>query len=207
MGGRGSSSATSKVGSTNAQQPTKAKSIENMNEAQLRQEIEKTENRLQRQKAKYGEYIGDTEFGKRIAESFPMGVGIATGRNRTNIERDISRSVDRAVKATEIHKDIESNESRLKELNKALQQVAGTGKTISQIRQEAERKLVSATPTMKWTRSTEENMNKYTVYSSGEYMIRYMEGTAFIYKGNEQLGHMQGLAKAKAYVERLNKQS
>ena len=126
MGGRGSSSATSKVGSTSEQQPTKEKSIENMNEAQLRQEIENAENLLQGKIKALKKYNG---------ENVEFDTGNVFGeRKRYNTARAVQNRTRREERATEVRKEIEEIESRLSELNKALQQVDGTGKTIRQIK-------------------------------------------------------------------------
>ena len=104
MGGRGSSSATSKVGSTNAQQPTKAKSIENMNEAQLRQEIENAENLLQGKIKALKKYNG---------ENVEFDTGNVFGeRKRYNTARAVQNRTIREAREKERSQRIGATESR-----------------------------------------------------------------------------------------------
>ena len=55
-------------------------------------------------------------------------------RKRYNTARAVQNRTLMEARATEVRKEIEEIESRLSELNKALQQVNGTGKTIRQIK-------------------------------------------------------------------------
>ena len=104
MSKRGSGS-SARAGGT----ATNARSIENMNEAQLDKEIART-------KKKIGSYD------KAMSES----------QKRTKFER-MDRVVDKAVSYTSAYDKKQSAKSRLSKLQKAKKQVSGTGKTQSEL--------------------------------------------------------------------------
>lgn len=90
----------------------------------------------------------------------------------------------------------------IRRLNEALAYVGDSGLTY---RQKIEKQVKEVKPARKWTRgSMEGQYGRFTVYTSGEYEIRSIDGTFFVYKGGDMEGMCDKLGKAKAFVEFLD---
>ena len=177
MSKRGSGS-SARAGGT----ATNARSIENMNEAQLDKEIART-------KKKIGSYD------KAMSES----------QKRTQFER-MDRVVDKAVSYTSAYGKKQSAQNRLSELQKAKKQVSGTGKTQSELVAKAKSAAVKSSDALKWKTT---NKGGYTAdggymskeISAGGFKIRGSSGVFSIYDGSKRIGGASKLSDAKAFVE------
>ena len=177
MSKRGSGS-SAKAGGT----ATNARSIENMNEAQIDKEIA-------RAKKKIGSYE------KTMSES----------QKRTQFER-MDRVVDKAVSYTSAYDKKQSAQSRLSELQKAKKQVSGTGKTQSQLSKSAKAAATKSGDAIKWKTTNKGGYTSDGGYmskeiSAGSYKIRGSSGVFRIYDGSKQIGGASKLSDAKAFVE------
>lgn len=165
---------------------TNVRNIENMNEAQLNNEIART-------KKKIGSYD------KAMSES----------QKRTQFER-MDRVVDKAVSFTSAYDKKQSAQNRLSELQKAKKQVSGTGKTQSELaakaKNTAKKNALKSSNSLKWKTT---NKGGYTAdggymskeISAGSYKIRGSSGVFRIYDGSKQIGGASKLSDAKAFVE------
>lgn len=159
------------------QKATRAVQIENMNEAQLNKEIAKAErviDRAERQMEKSGQ---QTALGRGLSEQFPLGVGGDgwTAARRRQFNRDTERTVRNAADFTKAMQDRDNAQNRLNQLNKALEDVKGTGKTQSQIREERVQKEVRDTKsTLRWKTVQQSSFNgsSYTpkIIKAGDYV-------------------------------------
>ena len=197
------------MGSVGEQQATKATQIENMNEAQLNKEIARAERavaRAERQMEKSGQ---PTAYSKALGEAFPLGAGGDgwTAARRRQLNRDTEKTVRNAGEFTKALQDRDSAQSRLDRLNEALNEVKGTGKTQSQIREERVQNEVKNTKsTLKWKTVQQSSFNgsSYTpkIIKAGDYEIHGSSGLYTIYKNGRMIGRTDKLSKAKAYAER-----
>ena len=206
--GRGSSKAG---GENTSQKATKSVNIENMNEAQLDKEIAKAERQIERAE-KTMEANGQTAADKARQEAFPLGVGGDgwTAQRRRQETRNIERSVSRAAKYTEAYENKKAAETRLKSLRNAKDKVAGTGKTLSQIKNEEISKAVKETPkTLKWKTVQKGGFSNggYSpkIIQAGSFEIRGSDGMYSIFENGKLLGRTDKLSKAKTYVEKKKK--
>lgn len=177
MSKRGSGS-SARAGGT----ATNARSIENMNEAQLDKEIART-------KKKIGSYD------KAMSES----------QKRTQFER-MDRVVDKAVSYTSAYDKKQFAQNRLSELQKAKKQVSGTGKTQSQLSKSAKTAATKSGDVLKWKTTNKGGYTSDGGYmskeiSAGSYKIRGSSGVFRIYDGSKQIGGASKLSDAKAFVE------
>ena len=181
MSKRGSDS-SARAGGT----ATNARSIENMNEAQLDKEIART-------KKKIGSYD------KAMSES----------QKRTQFER-MDRVVDKAVSYTSAYDKKQSAQSRLSKLQKAKKQVSGTGKTQSELaakaKSAAKKNALKSSDSLKWKTT---NKGGYTAdggymskeISAGGFKIRGTSGAFTVYDGAKRIGGASKLSDAKALLE------
>lgn len=177
MSKRGSGS-SARAGET----ATNARSIENMNEAQLDKEIART-------KKKIGSYD------KAMSES----------QKRTQFER-MDRVVDKAVSFTSAYDKKQSAQNRLSELQKAKKQVSGTGKTQSELAAKEKSAAAKSGDALKWKTT---NKGGYTAdggymskeISAGGFKIRGTSGAFTVYDGAKRIGGASKLSDAKALVE------
>ena len=195
-----------------AQKPTNARTIENMNEAQLNREIEKQEAYIARmEKTMKANSITDTAEAKALQNAFPLGVGGDgwTAERKKARDRGLERDVKRAKEYTEAYSNKESAETRLKNLQNAKEKVAGTGKTANQINEANAKKAVESAPkNLKWTQTQKGGWSNggYSpkIIKAGAFEIHGSDGLYTIYKDGKQLGRTDKLSKAKAYVEKVN---
>ena len=116
-------------------EPTKARFVENMNEAQLDIEISKAEKALARAKADRKKYGAKTSTEQALQDTSPLGASWSNfGQARRETSKMSESALSRGLKLEAAIKEQESAERRLKELQSAKKRVKGTGKTLKQIR-------------------------------------------------------------------------
>jgi hypothetical protein len=163
--------------------PTNAKSVENMNEAQLGKEISRIKKRI-------------GSYDKVMAES----------QKRTQFER-MDRIVDKATSYTSAYSKKQSAEKKLTALQKAKKQVSGTGKTQSQLSRETRAAAIkNNSGALKWKTTNKGGYTQDGGYmskeiSAGGFKIRGSSGVFRIYDGSKQIGGASKLSDAKAFVE------
>ena len=162
--------------------PTNAKSVENMNEAQLDREIARIEKRI-------------GSYDKIMAES----------QKRTQFER-MDRIVDKAVSYASAYDKKQSAEKQLSVLQKAKKQVSGSGKTQSQISRETRAAAIKSSTALKWKTTNKGGYSSDGGYTSkeisaGNFKIRGSGGLYRVYEGSKQIGGASKLSDAKAFVE------
>lgn len=196
---------------TAKQTPTNARTIENMNEAQIDREISIAERMVKSaEKTMAKNDIVNTAEARAMRNAFPLGVGgSGWSQQRLNAKyRQMDSDAKKANAYVEAQKNKEAAETRIENLKKAKNQIAGTGKTLSQIKEETVKKTVTSTPkTLKWETKQKGGFNKDGSYSSriiqaGNMQIRGSEGYYTIWKDGKQIGTTDKLSKAKAYAER-----
>ncbi len=198
---------------SSGQVPTKAQIIDNMNEAQLDIEIKDTKAAIARaEKAMNKNNITNSANAKALQEAFPLGVGGDGWSEERKRARDkgLERDAKRAKQYTEAYSQKQAAEARLKSLENAKKQVAGTNKTLSQIREEATQKAIKETPTtLKWKTTQKGGWSNGAfapkIISAGNFQIHGEDGLYMIYENGKQIGMTDKLSKAKAYVERRKK--
>ena len=210
--GRGKSKASggSASGGGNNLKPTKARDIENMNEAQLDKEIKDAKANISRvEKIMSKNNIINTADAKAMQKAFPLGVGgDGWSAERTKARnKGLERDAVKAKAYTEAYTKKETFETRLKNLEKAKKKVAGTGKTSKQIREENQTRAIKNTvKTLKWKTTQKGGWSnggyKPKIISAGEFEIHGSAGLYSIFKNGNLLGRTDKLSKAKAYVER-----
>ena len=196
------------VGSTQ-QIATKAVAVENMNEAQLDKEISRAERQLASAQNAMQKYGTPSQYQQAMQEAFPLGVG-GDGWTQARINqrnRDIESSVTNAKKFTEAYDRAQTAQRQLENLQNAKKDVAGTGKTQKELREERARQMIASTEkTLKWktTQKAEFNGSSYRpqIISAGEMRIEGGSGIYRVYKGEKLLGTVSKLSMAKALAER-----
>lgn len=185
--------------------PTKAVHIENMNEAQLEQEIVKSDRKL---------FLLKKTMGDNLVATTPD-VGLMplnqingyndktknTAKAQRKADKQMNGTVNKSVAYTKAKSDYDAEKKRNKALIKALNTVKGTGKTTKQIRDEKLADIAKSSK-IKWVKSTQ---NGVTVRKSGDFVIRSTGSVFFIYKGGKQIGMTNKLRDATAFVELYNK--
>lgn len=217
MGSYGGSKASSVSGARNPsvtappkQQPTKAKLIENMNEAQIDTELAKANKRISQLEKTMKQNLGSSAWEQGMREAFPLGAGGLDEKTRKRIVgRENSASLNKATKYVEAMKERDQLSGRVSALEKAKNQISGTGKTQKQIKEKSTKKLVnelSSNSERTWSKTTETSLyGKTIVRTSGNYQIHTTGGTSFIYVNGKQIGMTNGLKKAQAFVESYDK--
>ena len=195
---------------SSGQVPTKARIIDNMNEAQLDIEIKDAKAAIARaEKAMDKNNITNSANAKALQEAFPLGVGGDgwSAQRKKARDKGLERDAKRAKQYTEAYNQKKAAEARLKSLENAKKQVAGTDKTLSQIREEATQKAIKETPTtLKWKTTQKGGWSNGAfapkIISAGNFQIHGENGFYTIYENGKRLGSTDKLSKAKAYVER-----
>ena len=211
MGGRGSSSGSGGGGGGSAatkgakQKPTNAKAIENMNEAQLNNEIAKQQKII----ASADKVMGNTPKSENIG-AIPLGQ-VTRGKTQAQKDKIIERSTNQAKKFTEAYDKKKMAETRLKNLEQAKKSVKGTGKTQKQINSERTKKAVKSAPkALKWETT---NKGGYTanggyqpkIIKAGNFEIHGTSGYYTVYQNGKQVGSVNKISTAKALAEKMNK--
>ena len=191
------------------QTPTKAIQVENMNEAQLKQEIVKSNKKLERlQKTMNANLGGNTPNVGLIPLNQLNGYNDKTKNSaeaRRKADKQMTSTVNKAVAYTKAKTEYDTEKKHNDALNKALNTVKGTGKTTKQIKDE---KLanIAKNSTIKWEKSTQKGQfGNITVRKSGDFEIHTTGGTSFIYKNGKQIGMRNKLKDATAFVELYKK--
>ncbi|MDY3303153.1 MAG: hypothetical protein SOW78_02580 [Clostridia bacterium] len=189
--------------------PTKSVHIENMNEAQLEQEIVKSDRKLIRLKKTMSDNLVDkTPDVGLIPLNQINGYNDKTkntAKAQRKYDKQITISVNKSVAYTKAKSDYDAEKKRNNALIKALNTVKGTGKTTKQIKDE---KLadIAKKSTMKWEKSTQKGQfGNVTIRKSGAFVIRSTGSVFFIYKNGTQIGMTNKLRDATAFVELYNK--
>lgn len=188
--------------------PTKSVHIENMNEAQLEQEIAKSDRKLLLLKKTMIDNLVD-----KTPDVGLIPLNQINGYNDKNknseeakrkSDKQITSTVNKAVAYTKAKANFDAEKKHNDALNKALNAVKGTGKTTKQIKDE---KLadIAKKSTMKWEKTTQKGQfGNVTVRKSGAFVIRSTGSVFFIYKNGKQIGMTNKLRDATAFVELYN---
>ncbi len=188
--------------------PTNAKSVENMNEAQLDREIAKTKEKINRLDSSMNKNLEQSGYSRSLQEAFPLGTG-GDGWSKSGIrrqEREQSASLKKAVAFTKARTEKKAAENHLKELQRAKKQVSGTGKTQSQLSKEIKAAAVKSSTALKWKTTNKGGYSSDGGYTSkeisaGNFKIRGSGGLYRVYEGSKQIGGASKLSDAKAFVE------
>lgn len=203
MSKRGSGSSAKSSGTA-----TNARSIENMNEAQLDKEISKLQDKIKNLDASMSRNLEESGYSKSMREAFPLSSGgdgwSKSGRSRQEKER--TASLKKAKNYVDARAQKETATKKLSELQKAKKQISGTGKTQSELAAKAKSAAVKSSDALKWKTT---NKGGYTAdggYSSkeisaGGFKIRGSSGYYTVYDGAKQIGGASKLSDAKAFVE------
>ena len=203
MSKRGSGS-FAKAGGT----ATNARSIENMNEAQLDKEISNLQDKIKNLDSSMSRSLEESGYSKSMREAFPLSSGgdgwSKAGRSRQEKER--TASLKKAKNYVDARAQKEAAAKRISELQKAKKQVSGTGKTQSRLSKSAKAAATKSGDALKWKTT---NKGGYTAdggymskeISAGSYKIRGSSGVFRIYDGSKQIGGASKLSDAKAFVE------
>ena len=188
--------------------PTKSVHIENMNEAQLEQEIAKSDRKLLRLKKILIDNLVDETPNVGLIPLNQINGYNDKNKNSEEAKRksdkQITSTVNKAVAYTKAKADYDAEKKRNKSLNEALNTVKGMGKTAKQIKDEKLAKIAKNS-TMKWEKSTQKGQfGNVTIRKSGAYEIR-TGAMSHIYKNGERIGMTNKLKEAIAFVELHNK--
>lgn len=188
--------------------PTKSVHIENMNEAQLEQEIAKSDRKLLLLKKKMIDNLVDKTPDVGLIPLNQINGYNDKNKNSEEAKRksnkQITSTVNKAVVYTKAKANFDAEKKHNDALNKALNAVKGTGKTTKQIKDE---KLadIAKKSTMKWEKTTQKGQfGNVTVRKSGAFVIRSTGSVFFIYKNGKQIGMTNKLRDATAFVELYN---
>lgn len=124
------------------QKPTNARVLHKMNEAQLKIEIQKSQDKI----AAYNRQMGinditNTSESNAMREAFPLGVGGSgwSAKSRNAVDRRIESDLRKSGNYTQAYRRRELEQNALKNLQSTLKAVQGTGKTLEQIWKEKEK--------------------------------------------------------------------
>lgn len=181
---------TSKAGKVSTKQnPTNAKVIENMNEAQLDIEIAKQQKIID----SADRVMGNTPKQENIG-AIPLGQ-LTRGKTQAQKDKIIERSVNQVKKYTDAYDKKEAAETRLKSLQKAKKEVSGTGKTQKDLLSEKKKQAAKSSGDWKSTRTKEG-----TTYSQGENTITKQKGSSLFWLNGKYYFNSLSDAKAAAKV-------
>ena len=187
---------------------TNAKIIENMNEAQLNNEIAKAKREIaSAENTMSKNSITDTAEARAMREAFPLGYGASTPKQIEKIGRNNERDARKAKTYTEAYDRKKAAETRLQNLEDAKKKVRGTGKTQRQLADESRKKAEAAPKTLKWTTTNKGGWvnggYQSKIIKSGNLEIHGSSGLYSIYKDGKLVTRVDKLATAKAYAEKL----
>lgn len=185
------------------QKPTKAKYIENMNEAQLDLEIAKQQRIIDSANRAMGNIPQSENIG-----AIPL-TQTMRGKTQSQINRVIERSVGQSRNFTDAYKKRERAQKKLAALQKAKNEVAGTGKTQSELQKKKQEKAkAGAKQTLQWKQTSKGGWEgggySPKIIKAGNLEIHGNSGYYSVYK--DGVLKMQGVSKlsdAKAYAEKL----
>jgi len=182
--------------------PTNALKIENMNEAQLDNKIEKTQREIDRLE----KIMSNNKMSDNLSKDFPLGVGGSgwSAERKKQFSQSVERDTIKAKNYTDAYNEKESLNNRLNALNKAKDQIKGTGKTQEQLKQDA---ISNTQSTLNWEKGKIQSpygKGTINVIKANGYEIRSVDnGFYSIYKDGKSVGNTNKLKDAKAYVERI----
>lgn len=187
------------------QKATRARAIENMNEAQLNLEIAKataTRDKLRETKEKTLNTISSSM--QDAHKNMPLGFGHEDRSKTVNniISRERNKFLQFGKKLSETEDKLSAAEKRLSNLQRALNGVKGTGQTQRE-KQEQPQKI--APKTMKWATTQKGEYSgggyKPQIIKSGDYEIRGSSGYYRVYHNGKQLSTVSKLSEAKNFAE------
>lgn len=194
-----------RYGTSQPQKATKARAIENMNEAQLNSEIAKAtaaRDRLQRTKEQTMNSLSSTM--RDSHNNTPLGFGSQDRSKTVNryIDRERNKFLQAGKKLSETDDELRSTEKRLANLQRALNEVKGTGQTQRE-KQEQPQKI--APKTMKWATSQKGGYSgggyKPQIIKSGDYEIHGTSGYYRVFHNGKQISTVSKLIDAKNFAE------
>ena len=193
---------------TDSQMPTRAVQIENMNEAQLEQEIAKSDKKLERLQKTMSANLGCNTQNIGLIPLNQLNGFNDKNKNseesKRKSDKQITSTVNKAVAYTKAKADYDAEKKRNKALNEALNTVKGTGKTAKQIKDEKLAKIAKNSTT-KWEKTTQKGQfGNVTIRKSGAYEIR-TGAMSLVYKNGERIYTANKLKDAIAFVELHNK--
>ena len=205
IGGRGARSSKG----ASAIKATNAKFVENMNEAQIQQEINKIQNKLDRLDKQIDKLRTPTQYEQFMAENFPLGAGQTDKAGINRLAKSNEKSLKNATQLKEALAEQETANKQLKILQNAQKQVQGTGKTQKEIQAQKEKSSIkNNAPTRKWSKTQKESFTggglTPQVMQSGDYKL-VGKSIIRIYKNNTLIGQTDKMSKAKAFVEAYDK--
>ena len=185
---------------------TNAKFIEHMNEAQIDKEIAKEEKKI----ANAEKVMGKVNIiDKGMQEAFPLGAG---GMTQAQIKKMGKKADADAKKAAEFVKAKENKDTaqkRLEALQDAKKQIAGTGKTLAEVKEEKKKKETeSAGSTLKWKTTqkggwTATGGYQPKVMTAGNIEIHGSQGFYRVFKNGKLVGTTNKLSEAKVIAEKV----
>ena len=190
-------------------QATNAIAVENMNEAQLDKEISTTKKRIaQLDKAMGKNAIGNDAESKGMSEQFPLGAGGMSQAQIKKLGKKWDAEAQKAAKYVEAKEKQDALKKKLENLETAKKEVAGTGKTQAQLKQEQTQKQVKETAkTLTWKTTQKESWENggYTpkIIQAGNIEIHGGNGFYRVFKNGKLVGTTDKLSKAKAAAEKL----
>lgn len=195
MGGRGAASQTA----------TNARSVENMNGAQLDKEIAKTKAEIAaatKQRAAIGSAASAIDADMR--EAFPLGTAGLDRKAANKIAGKLAeRSAAEGKKLSAAIDRQRNAEKRLETLQKARKEVGNSGKTQKQLRE-----APKAKGSMKWSTAQKESYSggvlKPRILKSGNFEIRGKSILKVYHNGNH-IGTASSLSAAKQIAEKYKK--
>lgn len=187
---------------------TNARSIENMNEAQLDKEISNLQDKIKKLDSSMSRSLEESGYSKSMREAFPLSSGGDgwSKASRSRQEKERTASLKKAKNYVDARAQKETAAKRLSELQKAKKQVSGTGKTQSQLSKSAKAAATKSGDALKWKTTNKGGYTSDGGYmskeiSAGSYKIRGSGGVFRIYDGSKQIGGASKLSDAKAFVE------
>ena len=187
------------------QKATRARAIENMNEAQLNSEIAKTtatRDRLRQTKEQTMNSLSSSM--QRMHTETPLGFGKQDRSKTVNnyVSRERNKFLQSGKKLSETEDKLSAAEKRLSNLQRALNDVKGTGQTQRE-KQEQPQKI--APKTMKWATTQKGEYSgggyKPQIIKSGDYEIHGSSGYYRVYHNGKQLSTVSKLSEAKNFAE------
>ena len=191
------------------QPATNAKFIENMNEAQINEELAKAKRDIARAENTMNKNsITNTAEANAMREAFPLGYGGKTDKQIAQMGKVNERDAHKAKTYTEAWSEKQTAQTRIAKLEEAKKKIAGTGKTQKQIQAEATKKAVETAPkTLNWKTTQKESWSnggfKPKVIKAGNLEIHGSSGLYSVYKDGKLIGRTDKLSKAKAFAEKV----
>lgn len=186
------------------QKPTRAAQTDNMNEAQLLQEIARAERRQSsaEREAEAAWNSGSVRRFNDVVEQFPGGVGgsAVTPAYRRMVER----AGNQMIKGAQANERARENASAAERYRSALNDVKGTGLLVHEAR--TARAAVGGRLDGKWTRSknaaTDSTFGALAGQVNGDFAISKVWGSYHVYRNGRAIGRFDKADSAKRLVEK-----